>query len=240
MRIICKTRKPITVNDDLRSLWRLARMGAKFLLQRNGPLAFASAQAGMFFRSRSGLPHVDAQAFLMPFSVPGIGQQPHDFSAFTVSVTQSWPSSRGVVELRDAEPGSPPAIRPNHLATEDDKRFFIDAIRTVREVLRTAPIDDVIAEEYQPGPEIINDEQILDYVRQKANTIYHPCGTCRMGGDAASVVDPSLRVRGVSGLRVADASIMPRITSGNINATCLMIGEKAADLILADHGLTNG
>ncbi|AQV99169.1 hypothetical protein BJN34_35425 (plasmid) [Cupriavidus necator] len=186
-------------------------------------------------RSRDGLPYVDAQAFMMPFSVPGIGQQPHDFSAFTVSVTQSWPSSRGVVELRDGAPANSPAIRPNHLTTEDDKRFFIDAVRTVRAVLRTAPMDGVIAAEYQPGPGVVKDDEILDYVRQKANTIYHPCGTCRMGGDAESVVDASLRVRGVTGLRVADASIMPRITSGNINATCLMIGEKAADLILADY-----
>ncbi|SCU76931.1 Oxygen-dependent choline dehydrogenase [Cupriavidus necator] len=235
VRIICKTREPITVNDDLRTLWRRARMGARFLLQRSGPLAFASAQAGMFFRSRDGLPSVDAQAFLMPFSVPGIGQQPHDFSAFTVSVTQSWPSSRGMVELRDADPASPPAIRPNHLATADDAQFFVDAVRKVREMLRTAPMDSVIAEEYQPGPSVVNDKDILDYVRNKANTIYHPCGTCRMGSDGASVVDAALRVRGVAALRVADASIMPRITSGNINATCLMIGEKAADLILADH-----
>jgi choline dehydrogenase len=212
-------------------------MGADFLLRRRGPLTFASAHAGMFFRTRDSEPRVDAQAFLMPFSVPGIGQMPHEFSAFTVSVTQSWPTSRGHVELRDADAASAPAIHPNHLATQEDREFFVRAVRKVRAVLATRPMDEVISQEFQPGSSVTSDEDILDYVRRKANTIYHPCGTCRMGADDEAVVDAALRVRGVAGLRVADASIMPRITSGNINATCLMIGEKAADLILREHGV---
>jgi choline dehydrogenase len=235
IRVVCKPRQAITLNDELRSWWKKIRMGIYFIFKRQGPLTFASAHAGMFFRTRDTEPRVDAQAFLMPFSVPGIGQYPHPFSAFTVSVTQSWPTSRGKVELRDADPRTPPAIHPNHLATEEDRQFFVRALRKVREVLATSPMDEVIAEEYLPGKAVTTDEQILDYVRNRSNTIYHPCGTCRMGADADSVVDPALRVRGVKGLRIADASIMPRITSGNINATCLMIGEKAADLILADH-----
>jgi choline dehydrogenase len=235
IRVVCKTKKPITVNDDLRSWWKRLLMGARFVFQRQGPLTFASAHGGMFFRTRESEPRVDAQAFLMPFSVPGIGQYPHPFSAFTVSVTQSWPTSRGRVELGDANPRTPPSIHPNHLATEEDRQFFVRAVRKVRQVLATAPMDDVVSEEYLPGKDVTTDEQILDYVRKRSNTIYHPCGTCRMGSDEGAVVDPSLRVRGVKGLRIADASVMPRITSGNINATCLMIGEKAADLILADH-----
>jgi choline dehydrogenase len=237
VRIICRTRQPVTLNDDLQSWWRKARMGADFLLRRRGPLTFASAHAGMFFRTRDSEPRVDAQAFLMPFSVPGIGQMPHEFSAFTVSVTQSWPTSRGHVELRDADAASAPAIHPNHLATQEDREFFVRAVRKVRAVLATRPMDEVISQEFQPGSSVTSDEDILDYVRRKANTIYHPCGTCRMGADDEAVVDAALRVRGVAGLRVADASIMPRITSGNINATCLMIGEKAADLILREHGV---
>ncbi|HYF17648.1 MAG TPA: GMC family oxidoreductase N-terminal domain-containing protein [Ramlibacter sp.] len=235
IRIICRTRKPITLNDDLRSWWRKARMGADFVFRRRGPLTFAAAHAGMFFRTRDSEPRVDAQAFLMPFSVPGIGQEPHEFSAFTVSVTQSWPTSRGHVELHDRDPATPPAIHPNHLATQEDREFFVRAVRKVRAVLATAPMDEVISEEFLPGRSVESDQDILEYVRQKANTIYHPCGTCRMGADDESVVDATLRVRGVTGLRIADASIMPRITSGNINATCLMIGEKAADLILRDQ-----
>ena len=113
--------------------------------------------------------------------------------------------------------------------------MWTSAVRKVRAVLSTSPMDEVISEEYLPGKSVTTDEQILDYVRRKANTIYHPCGTCRMGADDDAVVDPALRVRGITGLRIADASIMPRITSGNINATCLMIGEKSADLILQDH-----
>lgn len=237
IRIVCKTKQPMTVNDDLRSWWRKAWIGARFLFLRQGPLTFASAHAGMFFKTRASEPRVDAQAFFMPFSVPGIGQHPHDFSAFTVSVVQSWPTSRGSVELRDAHALSDPLIRPNHLATEEDQAFFVRAVRRVREVLATPPMDDVIAEEYLPGKAVTTDEHILEYVRRRANTIYHPCGTCRMGGDPDSVVDPALNVRGVKQLRIADASVIPRITSGNINATCLMIGEKAADLILAAHSV---
>jgi choline dehydrogenase len=235
IRIVCKTRHPVTLNDDLGSWWRKARIGARFVFQRRGPLTFASAHAGMFFRSRDSEARVDAQAFLLPLSVPAIGQHPHPFSAFTMSVVQSWPTSRGRVDLRDADPRSPPAIHPNHLATQEDRDFFVRALRKVREVLATSPMDEVVSEEYLPGKAVSTDDDILDYVRSKANTIYHPCGSCRMGGDPDAVVDPALRVRGVSGLRIADASIMPRITSGNINATCLMIGEKAADLILEDH-----
>lgn len=235
IRVVCKATRPITLNDELLSWWKRIRMGMHFMFKRQGPLTFASAHAGMFFRTRETEPRVDAQAFLMPFSVPGIGQYPHKFSAFTVSVTQSWPTSRGRVELRDADPRTPPAIHPNHLSTDEDKQFFVRAVRKVREVLATSPMDELVQEEYLPGKDVTTDEQILDYVRKRSNTIYHPCGTCRMGADEQAVVDPALRVRGVRGLRIADASVMPRITSGNINATCLMIGEKAADLILADH-----
>ena len=133
-------------------------------------------------------------------------------------------SSRDDSDADAADPRKTPVIRPNHLATDEDKDFFVRAVRKVREVLATSPMDQVISEEYLPDKAVTTDEQILDYVGKKSNTIYHPCGTCRMGSDLESVVDPALRVRGVEGLRIADASIIPRITSGNINATCLMIG----------------
>ena len=235
VRVISKTREPITLNDEVHSWWRKARMAGNFALFRRGPMAYATGQVGMFFEVCEQAPAVDAQAFLLPFSIPGVGQLPHDFSAFSVSVTQSRPTSRGTVELRDANPQSAPVIRPRYLSTEEDRRFFVRALPKLRALLATSPIAAIVSEEYQPGVAVTSDEQVLDYVRSKAGSIYHPCGTCRMGADDDSVVDPRLRVREVAGLRVADASIMPRITSGNINATCLMIGEKAADLILADH-----
>jgi choline dehydrogenase len=232
VRTICKTRLPITLNDELRSLWGRLRMGTQFLLRRQGPLTSATGQAGMFFRTEDGLPQVDAQAFLMPFSVPGVGQQPHAFSAFSVSVTQSWPASRGHVTLRDASPSSAPLIQPNYLSAAEDREFFLRAVPKVREILATKPMDDIVSSEYQPGNAVLSREEMLAFVRAKASTIYHPCGTCRMGSGGDSVVDSQLRVRGVDGLRIADASVMPRITSGNINAACLMIGEKAAHMVL--------
>lgn len=236
VRVICRTRDPITLNDQLASWWGKAAIGVKFLLQRRGPLTFAVGQTGMFFKSRDSEPVPDAQAFFMPFSTPGIGKNPHTFSAFSVSFTQSWPSSRGWVELRDADPKSAPVIQPNYLSTAEDRSFYVRALPKLREVLRTEPLKSLVLDEFQPGAAVQSDDDVLRFVREKASTIYHPCGTCRMGEDPDAVVDSRLLVRGVSGLRVADASIMPRITSGNINATCLMIGEKAADMILEDHG----
>ncbi len=231
LRVICKTHEPITLNDDLRSPWRRLRIGLQYAIGRRGPLAFASGQAGMFFRSDDALPLADAQAFLMPLSVPAVGQMPHRFSAFSVSVMQSWPESRGHVRLRDAHPASAPLIDPNYLSAPGDRAFFVRALPKLRAVLATRPLDAMIASEFQPGDSVRSPEDVLAFVRSKAATISHPCGSCRMGDDADAVVDPALRVREVDGLRIADASVFPRITSGNINATCLMIGEKAADLI---------
>jgi choline dehydrogenase len=234
-RLVCKTKDPITLNDEMRTWWGKLRIGARFVLFRRGPLTYAAAQAGMFFKSREDVPQVDAQSFLSPYSAGGLGQPLHPFSAFGISVAQSWPTSRGSITLRDADPRSPPVIQPNYLSTEEDRSFFVNAMRKLREVMHTKPLDSVISEEYSPGPAVRTDAEMLDFVRSTVSTCFHPCGTCRMGNDEAAVVDPALRVRGVAGLRVADASVMPRIISGNINAPCLMIGEKAADLILADH-----
>ena len=144
---------------------------------------------------------------------------------------QSWPESRGHVRLRDAHPASAPLIDPNYLSAPGDRAFFVRALPKLRAVLSTQPIAAMIASEFQPGSSVSTPEDVLAFVRSKAATISHPCGSCRMGDDDDAVVDPALRVREVEGLRIADASVFPRITSGNINATCLMIGEKAADLI---------
>ena len=235
IRLLCKTKKPITFNDDMNVWWRKIGVGLKYLLFRSGPLTYSAAQLGFFFRSRKEEPRVDAQAFLSPFSTSGLGKPLHPFSAFGISVLQSWPESRGTVRLRDADPASPPLIRPNYLSTAGDRQFFVNALRKLREVAATEPLKGLIAEEFLPGPAVKTEAEALEYVRATSHTGYHACGTCRMGSDEAAVVDTALRLRGVQGVRVADASIMPRITSGNINAPTLMIGEKAADLILADH-----
>lgn len=234
-RFVCKTVKPITLNDQMSSWSGKMRIGMDYVFRRQGPLTYAAAQAGMFFKAAEESKRVDAQTFLSPYSSSGLGKPLHDFSAFSISVTQSWPASRGYVALRDANPLSPPLINPQYLSEEEDRVFFVAAMKKLRAVLQTRPMDAVIKEEFLPGRTVDSDAAILEYVRATASTCFHPCGTCRMGSDDLSVVDPRLRVRGVKGLRVADASVMPRITSGNINSPCLMIGDKAAHMILEDH-----
>ncbi|MEO8296223.1 MAG: GMC oxidoreductase, partial [Burkholderiales bacterium] len=196
---------------------------------------YAAAQVGLFMQSHDDQPRPDAQVLMTPYSTPGLGQQLHPFSAFTLSITQSWPGSRGVISLRDADPASKPVIQPGYLSTPEDRVFFINIVRTLRLFAKAAPLDQLISAEHQPGAAIQSDQAILDFVHATAGSLFHPCGTCRMGSDEDAVVDTALRLRGVSGVRIADASVMPTMTSGNINATCLMIAEKAADLILADQ-----
>ncbi|MGQ7932348.1 GMC family oxidoreductase [Paraburkholderia sp. D1E] len=233
-KVILKTVNPITLNDDLQSWQRKFLMGAQYALFRRGPLTYAAGQVGMFLRSKPELERVDTQVHMSPFSVGKSGEPLHRFSAFTMMLTQSWPTSRGTVELRSGDPTASPIIKPNYLSTEEDRKFYVDAIRVIRKVAQTEPLKSLVSAEYWPGEDVVTDEQILAYVRTQSSTIFHPCGTCRMGSDEGAVVDPTLRVRGLSGLRIADASIMPSILSGNLNAACLMIGEKAADLILSD------
>ena len=234
-RFVFKTKRSITLNDQMRSVWGRLGIGLNYIFRRRGPLTFAAAQVGMFFKSEEGVPRVDVQSFFSPYSADGAGKSLHPFSAFTLTLTQSWPTSRGYVALRDASPTTPPIIEPRYFSTEHDRRFFVTAFRRVRQILSVEPIRGEIAEELKPGPAVRSDDEILDYVRSTASTCFHPCGTCRMGSDMDSVVDLQLRVRGVSGLRIADASVMPSLTSGNINAPVLMIAEKAADMIRHEH-----
>jgi choline dehydrogenase len=160
----------------------------------------------------------------------------HPFSAFTMSVCQLRPESTGEIRLRSADPEMHPAIRPNYLATETDRRTMIDAVNIARSIASHSPLAEKIATSHNPAPGTAEDDAgTLDWIRRNSTTIYHPTGTCRMGVDDAAVVDPRLRVRGIDGLRVADCAIMPRIVSGNTNAPAIMIGEKASDMILQDH-----
>src|SRR5262249_10652079 len=158
----------------------------------------------------------------------------HPFSGFTVSACQLRPESRGSISLKSADPMAAPAMRPNYLATEGDRRMLVEGIKLARRIAMSAAFSPWIESEYMPGPNVRTDDEIVDYIRRAGTTIFHPSGTCKMGGDAMAVVDERLRVRGLGGLRVADASIMPTVVSGNTNAACIMIGEKAADMILED------
>jgi choline dehydrogenase len=158
----------------------------------------------------------------------------HPFSAFTMSVCQLRPESRGEIRLANADSRTYPKIHPNYLATHTDQRTIVDGVKIARSIAACEPLTGKISEEYKPGAGIESDEALLDWVRNSATTIFHPSGTCKMGADTLAVVDPRLRVHGVSGLRVADCSIMPELVSGNTNAPAIMIGEKASDMVLED------
>jgi choline dehydrogenase len=234
IRMVFKTRDPITLNDQVNNPIKKMLMGIEYMLYRRGPLSMGASQVCAFVRSRPELATPDIQFHVQPLSADKPGKGLHKFSAFTSSTCQLRPESRGVIEVVSPDPHDYPKIHPNYLATETDRRAAIDGMKLSRKFAGTDALAPLISEEWLPGPEVQTDEQYLAAARKIAQTIYHPVGTCRMGVDDHAVVDPRLRVRGVEGLRVADASIMPTITSGNTNAPAIMIGEKAAEMMLED------
>jgi len=223
-----------TLNDEVNRLTGRIRIGLDFILRRRGPMTMGASQVGAFTRTRPEIETPDIQFHIQPLSsqTPGHGLDP--FSAFTSSVCQLRPESRGHVRIASADPRAHPEILANYLATETDRRTMIDGVRVSRRIAAAEPLAGIVRREREPGSGRQSDDEILGWIRDRATTIYHPAGTCRMGADAAAVVDERLRVRGVEGLRVADASIMPTITSGNTNAPAIMIGEKAAAMIRED------
>lgn len=234
VRLIFRCAKPITTNDQLRSLRGRARIGLEWLLFREGPLAVGINQGGCFMKTLKESRSPDVQFHVATLSADMAGGQVHPFSGFTLSVCQLRPESRGRIRIRSRDPFAGPSIEPNYLSTETDRRVAIAAIRSARKIARTRAMEGYAAEEKLPGLKFETDEELLEFVRNSGATIFHPAGTCRMGRDSMSVVDERLRVRGVGGLRVVDASIMPRLVSGNTNAPVIMIAEKAADMIKTD------
>ena len=236
-RPVFRTALP-TINTEIDNPLKQALIGVRYALTRRGPMTMAASLGTGFLKTRPELETPDIQFHIQPFSADSPGQLVHPFSAFTASVLQLRPESTGRICLRSADPEDSPAIHPNYLATETDQRVIVDGIRIARRIARHAPLSSHITEEHAPGPGIDDDDRagLLNWARETATTIYHPTGTCKMGpsSDSAAVVDERLKVHGTRGLRVADASIMPRIVSGNTNAPAIMIGEKASDLILED------
>ncbi len=233
-RLVFKCNEP-TLNDEVRSLHNQARIALKYLMFRAGPMAMAASLATGFIKTRDEVETPDIQFHIQPWSADSPGEGVHPFSAFTMSVCQLRPESRGEIRLKDANASTYPAIHPNYLATQTDCRTIIDGVKIARNIAAQRPLESKIASEFRPGNAVVTDEHILQWVRDDATTIYHPTGTCKMGTGKSAVVDARLRVHGVQGLRVADCSIMPEIVSGNTNAPAIMIGEKASDMILADR-----
>ncbi len=230
-RFAYRCRYPITVNDIMKSPLRKLQVGLQYALFRTGPLTSSAGQVGIFARSRPGLVSPDIQFHFIVFSSDRPAQGLHTFSGFTQNVCQLRPESRGEILLKSRDPQAAPAIHPNYLATELDCRTLIDGLKMSRRLADRSVLRHYIESEYLPGEQVQSDDELLDYARAYGGTIYHPVGTCRMGQDSNSVVDAELRVHGLQGLRVADASIMPTLVSGNTNAACIMIGEKLSDMV---------
>jgi choline dehydrogenase len=234
VRTVWKCAQPITLNDDMARLHRKLAMGLRYALLRRGPLTVSAGYAGAFVRTRPDVARPDVQLYLINFSTDKMGTKLHAFSGFTASMSPLRPESRGFVRIRSADPREAPAIQYNYLSTEGDRRTAVDGLKTVRRLMHSAAMQPYVLAEHAPGERVESDEQWLDYARQVGGTVYHPTSTCRMGQDRLAVVDERLRLRGLAGLRVVDASIMPDVVSGNTNAAAVMIAEKAADLILED------
>jgi len=231
LRLFHRVNKPITGNDIWHSPMRRLKEGLHYAFSRGGFLANGIFRAGAFWRSHASVPWPDIQAHFGILSIDNPSVPPHPHSGMTLSVCLLRPESRGSIAIRSADPMAAPAIRANYLAAEADRIALIRATRRIREIAATPPLADYSEGEFQPGPAAQSDADLLAFMRAKGTTIFHPAGTCKMGADPMAVVDDCLRVHGVDGLRVADASIMPRVVSGNTNAPAIMIGEKAADLV---------
>lgn len=238
VRTFWRCTQAITVNDDMASWLGQARIGLQWLLQRRGPLTVSAGYAAAFTRTRPELTRPDAQYYFINFSIAKRGGVLDRFSGFTCSMSQLRAQSRGWVRLRSANPSEAPAIHYNYLATEDDRRTMVEGLKKLRRLVNTPPFNRYVAEERAPGAQVQTDDEWLDFCRRTGDTVYHPTSTCRMGVDSSSVVDANLKVRGVDGLWVIDASIMPAVVSGNTNAAVIAIAEKGADLLLRGSDAT--
>ncbi|MFN2645626.1 MAG: GMC family oxidoreductase [Burkholderiales bacterium] len=232
-RTFWRSSKRLTLNDDMASLFGRGRIGLQYLIGRRGPLTIAAGYAAAFIRTRPELERPDAQIYFINFSTAKRGGVLHPFSAFTCSVSQLQVESRGSVTIRSRDPGEPPAIRYNYLAAEWDRRVMVDGLKFVRRIVNTRPLRDYVTAEELPGEKVKSDADWLAFVREYGETVFHPTSTCSI----RKVVDERLRVFGIGALRVIDASVMPAVPSGNINAAVIAVAEKGADLVRQDASL---
>jgi choline dehydrogenase len=238
LRLIYKVDGIATLNERYHAPLGFAGMLAEYALFRRGPLTMAPSQLGLFTRSDPGQERANLQYHVQPLSLDRFGEPLHKFPAFTASVCNVRPTSRGSVRLRSREPAAPPAIKPNYLSTDQDRRIAVDALRLTRRIAAQPALAPFHPVEYLPGPAAPNDDDaaLVKAAGDIGTTIFHPIGTAKMGlpSDPLMVVDERLRVAGLEGLRIIDASVMPTITSGNTNAPTMMIAEKGAAMLRAD------
>lgn len=233
MRTIVRMRSGASLNKQIRNPLSLVKMGLDWALRGRGALTVGAGQVGGAMRTRFAPTDApDLQLFVMPLSVDKPGEPLHRYPGFTSAIWQCHPKSRGLVEIATPDPAANPKIQPNYLSHALDQKTMVEGIKILREIYKQPKFRELWESEIVPGNQIQTDSEILDAIRQGGGTVYHPVGTCKMGTDANAVVSPDLRVRGVTRLRVVDASIMPLITSANTNAPTLMIAEKAADMLL--------
>ena len=230
IRAVFKVNGTQTLNTLANSLFGRLKIGAEYLLNRSGPMSMSPSQLGAFTRSDPARPHANLEYHVQPLSLEAFGEDLHDFPAITVSVCNLNPTSRGQVQISSVNFQDPPKIMPNYLSTAEDRQVAADSLRQARKIMAQPAMQVYAPEELKPGVQHQSDEELARLAGDIANTIFHPVGTVKMGqmDDPSAVLDPHLRVKGVQGLRVVDASVMPTITSGNTNAPTLMIAEKAA------------
>jgi choline dehydrogenase len=227
VRTFWRCAKPVTLNDDMMSAWRRMRIGLDYFLFKKGPLTVSAGHAAAFVRTRPELKRPDAQIYFINFSSARRGGFLHPHSGFTCAMSQVQSESRGSSHIKSPDPAVQPSIRYNYLSTERDRQVMVDGLKIARRICNAAPLRDYVAGEFLPGEKVKSDEDWLAYCREMGETVFHPTSTCSIG----AVVDEELRVKGLQNLRVVDASVMPAVPSGNINAAVLAVAEKGADLI---------
>ena len=231
IRTIYSVDNTVTLNQRARTPWGMALMGLEYFLRKTGPLTMPPSQLGAFAKTDSNQPTANIEWHVQPLSLDKFGSPLHRYNAITPSVATVRPTSRGQVTLRDQDPSSAPLIQPNYLSTEEDRAVAVAGLKFTREIMAAPALRPFSPQELKPGAHLTRDEELAHAAGDLGTTIFHPVGTCKMGKDPMAVVDDHLRVHGVKGLRVVDASIMPTITSGNTNAPTVMIAEKGAEFI---------
>ena len=238
IRTIYQVDNTVTLNQRARTPWGMAMMGLEYFLKKTGPLTMPPSQLGAFAKSDPSQPSANIEWHVQPLSLDKFGSPLHKYNAITPSVCNLRPSSRGSVNLKSANPADAPAIAPNYLSTQEDLDVAVAGLKYTRQIMAAPSLAPFNPVELKPGPEVTSEEDLQQAAGDLGTTIFHPVGTCKMGPahDDAAVVDDQLRVHGIQGLRVIDASIMPTITSGNTNAPTVMIAERGADFIKKDYG----